>query len=78
MPNFLANFSLRYLRPAAILCLIAGAAGLTDTALALTRVELYQATVPLTDRSEGAQSAAFEAALKIVLIRVTGRRSAGE
>jgi len=78
MPNFLANFSLRYLRPAAILCLIAGAAGLTDTALALTRVEVYQVTVPLTDRSEGSQSAAFEAALKIVLIRVTGHRSAGE
>jgi hypothetical protein len=78
MTHFLANFCVRYLRPAAILCLIAGAGGLADTALALTRVEVYQVTVPLTDRSEAAQSAAFETALKIVLIRVTGRRSAGE
>jgi hypothetical protein len=78
MTNFLANFCLRYLRPAAILCLIAGGCGLADTALALTRVEVYQVTVPLSDRSEAAQSAAFEMALKIVLIRVTGRRSAGE
>ncbi len=38
----------------------------------MTRAELYQATVPVADRSEAAQSAAFEAALKIVLIRVTG------
>jgi uncharacterized protein len=78
MPNFLPNFCLRYLRPAAILCLGLGTAGLADSALALTRVEIYQAIVPLTDRSEAAQSAAFEAALKIVLIRVTGHRSADE
>jgi len=45
---------------------------------ALTRIELYQATVPLADRSETAQAAAFEAALKIVLVRVTGRRAAAE
>lgn len=78
MTHFLANFCLRYLRPAGILCLIAAAGGLADTALALTRVEVYQVTVPLTDRSEAAQSAAFETALKIVLTRVTGHRSAGE
>ncbi len=78
MLNCLANFCLGYLRPAAILCLGLAAAGLADTALALTRVEVYQATVPLTDRSEAAQSDAFEAALKIVLVRVTGRRSADE
>jgi hypothetical protein len=40
--------------------------------------ELYQATAPLADRSEAAQTAAFQMALKIVLIRVTGRRSADE
>lgn len=45
---------------------------------ALTRAELYQATVPVADRSEAAQAAAFEAALKIVLVRVTGRRTADE
>ena len=44
----------------------------------MTRADLYQAAAPLADRSEAAQSAAFEAALKIVLIRVTGRRNADE
>jgi hypothetical protein len=41
---------------------------------ALTRVELYQATAPLTERSEAGQEAAFEAALRTVLVKVTGRR----
>jgi hypothetical protein len=56
---------------AALLCL-AGAGN------ALTRGELYQAMVPMSDRSEAAQTAAFQAAMKIVLVRVTGRRSADE
>ena len=68
----------RYLRLAAILCLSAAAACLTDSAFGLTRIELYQATAPVSDRSEAAQTAAFKAALKIVLIRVTGRRTADE
>jgi uncharacterized protein len=42
----------------------------------MTRAELYQATAPVTDRSEAAQNTAFQAAMKIVLVRVTGRRSA--
>jgi hypothetical protein len=58
------------------LCLCAGAAalGFADVSQALTRVELYQATAPLTERSEAGQEAAFEAALRTVLIKVTGRR----
>jgi hypothetical protein len=44
----------------------------------MTRAELYQATAPVADRSDAAQGAAFQAALKIVLIRVTGRRNADE
>jgi hypothetical protein len=58
------------------LCVCAGAAalGLADVSPALTRVELYQATAPLTERSEAGQEAAFEAALRTVLIKVTGRR----
>jgi len=58
------------------LCMCAGVAalGLSDASPALTRVELYQATAPLTERSEGDQEAAFEAALRTVLIKVTGRR----
>src|SRR5579859_7236848 len=68
------NFA-RYLRPSVFLCLglsilCAGASP------ALTRAELYQATVPVADRSEASQTAAFEAALRAVLVRVTGRRAA--
>ena len=62
------------------LCLLAGAAVLclAEPSAALTRVELYQATVPLTERSDAAQQAAFEAALRIVLVKVTGRRTADQ
>ena len=40
------------------------------------RVDVYQASVPVPDRSEGGQTAAIQSALKIVLQRATGRRSA--
>jgi hypothetical protein len=43
---------------------------------AAARAELYQATVPVADHSEAAQSAAFEAAMRVVLVRLTGRRAA--
>jgi len=64
-----------YSRPSVLLCvgLLLFCAGRT---LALTRAELYQATVPVADRSEASQTAAFEGALRIVLVRVTGRRTA--
>jgi uncharacterized protein len=39
---------------------------------------MYEATVPLADRSERAQAEAFQAAMKQVLVRVTGRREAAE
>ena len=39
---------------------------------------MYQATAPVADRSEAAQSTAFQSAMKTVLIRVTGRRNADE
>jgi hypothetical protein len=39
---------------------------------------MYQAAVPVADRSEAAQTAAFQSAMKTVLIRVTGRRNADE
>ena len=45
---------------------------------ALTRAELYQAKVPVADRSEASKPAAFEAALRVVLVRVTGRRAPEE
>jgi hypothetical protein len=56
--------------------LILAALCLGNAALALTRAELFQATVPVADRSEAAQAGAFQAAMKMVLVRVTGRRSA--
>ena len=49
------------------LCAIVAALGLADVSQALTRVELYQATAPLTERSEAGQEAAFEAALRTVM-----------
>jgi hypothetical protein len=67
-----------YWRLAAILALSAAAACFADTAFGMTRIEVFQATVPLPDRSEAAQTAAFQAALKVVLIRATGRRTADE
>jgi uncharacterized protein len=78
MQQFLSVFSLRNLRPAVLLCLSLSALCLGTAAAALTRAELYQATVPVADRSEAAQSAAFQAAMSVVLVRVTGRRNADE
>lgn len=53
--------------------LAAGAPG-----FALTRTDPYQATVPIADRSEAAQTEAFQTAMRTVLTRVTGRRDAPE
>ncbi len=64
-------------RRGAALSLLACAALLHGaTGQALTRAELYQATAPLADRSEPALAAAFQTALRSVLVRVTGRRNA--
>ncbi len=68
----------RYLRLRVLLCLGAAAWCLADTGRALTRSELYQATVPVADRSEAAQTVAFSAAMQMVLVRVTGHRTAEE
>jgi uncharacterized protein len=78
MARDLSGIRSRYLRLAVFLCLSAASLCLADAAIALSRAELYQAAAPVADRSEAAQSAAFEAALRIVLVRVTGRRSADE
>ncbi len=78
MPTHLSDKTSRKLRLAAFLCLGIVLAGLAGTAFGLGRTELYQATAPLGDRSEAAQTGTFQAALKTVLIRVTGRRTAGE
>jgi uncharacterized protein len=78
MPQYFRDFSVRYLRPAVILCLGLAALTWSSSGHALSRAELYQATVPFAERCETAPPSAFQAAMKIVLIRVTGRRSADE
>jgi uncharacterized protein len=75
MAQFYSDIYRRYLRLAAILGLGAAALCLAGVSAALTRPELYQVTVPLSDRSEGAYTAAFQAGMKMVLVRVTGRRT---
>jgi hypothetical protein len=77
MAQYYNDICLRYLRLAALLC-FAAAAGLPQAAVALTRAELYQTVVPVADRSDGAQANAFQAAMRVVVVRVTGRRSADE
>jgi hypothetical protein len=66
----------RICRFSAFLCVCLAAIAYAQAASALSRAELYQATVPLADRSDAAQSTAFQSALKIVLVRVTGSRGA--
>jgi len=78
MSAYFSVFSVRYLRPAVLLCLAVAALCLGDAARALGRAELYQAAVPVADRSVAAQPAAFQAAMKIVLVRVTGRRASAD
>jgi uncharacterized protein len=78
MAQYLRRFSKRYLRPAALLWTCAAGLCLGGAAFSLTRAEMYQATTAVSDRSEAAQTAAFQNAMRTVLIRVTGRRSADE
>ena len=78
MSQYFSVFSPRNLRPAVLLCFGLAVFCLGNVTLALTRAELFQATVPAADRSEAAQAGAFQAAMKTVLVRVTGRRSAEE
>jgi hypothetical protein len=78
MAQYLRRFLKRNLRPAAIVWVCVACLCGSGAALALTRGEMYQATTPVTDRSEAAQTAAFQNAMKTVLIRVTGRRNADE
>jgi uncharacterized protein len=68
---------IKNLTAAVLLCggaILAGAGMASAAPLA----NFYQATVTATDRSEAGQSAAASAALKAVLVKVAGRRSAAE
>jgi uncharacterized protein len=79
MAQYLRRISERFLRPAAILWVCIAGLGFGGSAFALTRAEMYQATTAVPGHCEGgADNAAFQAAMKTVLVRVTGRRSADE
>ena len=68
----------QYLRRISIVWMCIAGLCLSQTALGITRAEMYQATAPVADRSDAAYTAAFQDAMKTVLIRVTGRRNADE
>jgi hypothetical protein len=78
MAQYLWRISERYLRPAAILWVCVAGLCFAEAAFSLTRAEIYQALAPVADRSEAAQSSAFQNAMRTVLIRVTGKRSADD
>jgi uncharacterized protein len=78
MAPYHSDICLKYLRLAVIVCLGFAALCLAQLSRAAGGAEIYQVTVPVADRSEAAQTAAFQMALKVVLIRVTGRRGADE
>ena len=64
-------------RGAATLLLIVSAwIGFLEAASAATFAQLFEATVPLADRSETGQAAALQEAMRQVLVRVTGQRGA--
>jgi hypothetical protein len=65
-------------RLAAVCWLMIAALGCGRSAFAMVHVEVFQVTIPLPDRSTAAQGAAFEAALRIALVRATGSARAGE
>jgi hypothetical protein len=76
--QYFSSFSRAYLHGAAILCLCSAALFLGKPGFAVTRNDLYQANTGITGRCESSDSTAFQAAMKTVLVRVTGRGSAGE
>lgn len=65
-------------RGLAALALTGAAVLASNLGCATTSVDLYQAAVPAPDRSDAALSSAFASALKVVLVRVTGRRGAAQ
>jgi hypothetical protein len=60
----------------AVLCLSLAALCIGTVGIATTRADIYQVNAPIADRSEAGQTTAFQAAMRSVLVRVTGRRGA--
>jgi hypothetical protein len=56
---------------------VAAGAGWSAKADATTVTHLFEATVPLADRSAAGQAEALQEAMRQVLVRVTGQRNAG-
>lgn len=59
-------------------CLLCGLLCVGQAGHGAVRPDLYQATAPAADRSEAGRAAAFQSALRMVLVRVTGNRSADQ
>lgn len=78
MARNIPGSGLRQLRRGLHLCLIGLGLCIADASAALTRIEPYQGTAPLPDRSEASQDGAFAAALRAVLVKVTGHRTADQ
>jgi uncharacterized protein len=76
MTQYFSAFLGSRLRILAFLCFAGVLLHWADAAHAAARSDLFQATSPLLDRSEAGYTATFQAALKTVLVRVTGLRSA--
>jgi hypothetical protein len=58
------------------LLIVSTSIGLCAAAGAATVAQMFEATVPLGDRSEAGQAAALQEAMRQVLVRVTGQRDA--
>jgi len=76
MTQYFSAFSGLTKRFWVLLCLTGVLLHGSEPAGAVARADLFQATAPLADRTEASYTAAFQAALKTVLVRVTGLRTA--
>ncbi len=77
MTHYQIRFSMRLPQIFAFFALIAAALSFSTLGIS-AGLDLYQASVRTADNSEAGQAAAFQTALKTVLVRVTGRRSAAQ
>jgi uncharacterized protein len=66
----------RHLLPSALLALLAVFACYASTAQAVALAGLYRATVPGPEGDAASRSAAYRQAMRLVVVRVTGRRDA--
>lgn len=77
MPPFSRPIPAHARRGSALLFAVMSWFAYAAPAAAVTVTRLYEATVPLADKSERGQSEALQEAMREVLVRVTGQRDAG-